>query len=528
MLTENQQKAPRKWLPLLLFTALAVGIWLGKYFFSESKVAFSFRGNNSYDEVFNLLEQHYFDTLNSNQLNQSGIEGMLSNLDPFSAYIPAVDLAEVNEPLEGNFEGIGVEFFLLNDTISVVNVINGGPSEKVGIKAGDKIIMVDGNLISKKGITNEKVINRLRGKEGTEVKVGIHRAGISQLLPFTITRGEIPLYSIDISYMINPNTGYIKINKFSATTGEELVKALKALKNSGMTQLILDLRGNGGGYLDAAIQVADEFLDKGKIITYTKGRTHPQQTFKASDYGLFQNGKLAVLIDEGSASASEIVAGALQDWDRATIIGRRSFGKGLVQEQFSLADGSAVRLTISRYYTPTGRCIQKPFKNDESQAEAKARFLHGEYFSKDSIKVDSTQMFTTPKGKKVFGGGGILPDVFIPADSNFSSPDLILLAQSGLLINFSYQYADNNRSLFLKQGYEKVIATTNLNLEALKTYVAKDPDLKSLTIKPTIKEYSFLNIYFKAYIARQLFGSKAFFETLNKDDKAIIAAIKAF
>jgi carboxyl-terminal processing protease len=500
---------------------------------SGSGVNFTLRQHENPDKINRLLdyiETQYVDTVNRAQLENKTILAMLKSLDPHSDYITASEFNLVNEPLEGNFEGIGIEFNIVNDTIRVISPIEGGPSEKLGIRAGDKIIKVDGTLMAGINVNNKMVFDKLRGKSGTVVTVSILRHGNKQTSDFNIKRGKIPIYSIDISYMVSADIGYIKISRFAGTTYQEYLDAFNKLSAKGMKKLVLDLRGNGGGFLKAAVELADEFLMNGLQIVYTEGKSHPKKMYNASSKGGFENNPLVVLIDEGSASASEIVAGALQDNDRATIIGRRSFGKGLVQDQIDLPDGSAVRLTIARYYTPTGRCIQKPYNGKSTEdyfSEEYERLEHGELYSADSIKVDKTQEFTTPGGHIVYGGGGIVPDVFIPVDTLKYNPKVNRLYYAGVLNAFAFDYADQHRNRFLSQfknaeAYVKSFMVSEKEIQALKTYMALKKENK---IELSGKENG-LQTLLKAMIGRNLYDRDAYHPVLNGDDAAILKAIE--
>ena len=536
--TEQNAKSKNKfYLPLVLSLFFAAGIGLGYYFTfstSSSNLSFLLKQKEKPDKINHLLdyiETQYVDTVNRTQLENKTILSLLKSLDPHSDYIPASAFDQVNEPLEGNFEGIGIEFNIVNDTIRVISPIEGGPSEKLGIKAGDKIIKVDGKLMAGIKVTNKMVFDQLRGKSGTVVTVSILRHGNTTPIEFKIKRGKIPIYSIDISYMLSADIGYIKISRFAGTTYQEYLDAFNKLSNKGMKKLILDLRGNGGGFLKAAVELADEFLTKGLQIVYTEGKSHPKKMYSATSKGGFENNPLVILIDEGSASASEIVAGALQDNDRATIIGRRSFGKGLVQDQIDLPDGSAVRLTIARYYTPTGRCIQKPYDGKSTEdyfSEEYDRLEHGELYSADSIKVDKTQEFKTPGGHIVYGGGGIVPDVFIPVDTLKYNPKVNRLYYAGVLNAFAFDYADQNRNRFLSQyksaeAYVKSFMVSEKEIQALKTYMALKKENK---IELNGKENG-LQTLLKAMIGRNLYDRDAYYPVLNQDDAAILKAIES-
>lgn len=407
---------------------------------------------NSTVEKFNTLmyyiEQMYVDSVDSEALVETAIRNMLQELDPHSIYFSKEELQAANEPLNGNFEGIGIQFNILKDTIFVVSPISGGPSEKLGIQAGDKIVTVEGENVAGIGITNQDVMDLLKGPKGTKVRVGIKRGNVKKLLDFDIIRDRIPIYSVDASYMIDETTGYIKVNRFAKTTMRELRQALSKLKAEGMEDLVFDLQGNGGGLLNTAIEMADEFLSDDKLIVYTEGRAFPRDETYARRVGMFEKGKLVVLIDEGSASASEIVSGAVQDWDRGLIIGRRSFGKGLVQRPVALPDGSAVRLTVQKYYTPSGRCIQKPYDEgvEAYRREKFERFENGELWSLDGVDFpDSLKYKTNIKKRTVYGGGGILPDIFVPIDTTYSSEYFSRIIRSGTMNQFILEYVDRNR-----------------------------------------------------------------------------------
>lgn len=533
----EQPKQPKNhnvFFPILVSLTLILGLWLG-YFLSNRMQSNSPQSQNNSaatnDKINSLLdyiEYQYVDTINKKDLVEKTVTSMLQSLDPHSSYIAASEFETVNEPLEGNFDGIGVEFNLIKDTIRVITPIEGGPSEKIGIKAGDKIVKVDGKIVAGVKITNKEVFDKLRGKSGSAVNVTILRNGITTPLSFNIVRDAIPLYSIDASYMVNPTIGYIKISKFAATTYDEYLKAFNSLSKQGMKKLILDLRGNPGGYLNAAVDISDEFLVNGLQIVYTQGKANPKKTYKATERGSFENNGLAILIDEGSASASEIVAGAIQDNDRGTIIGRRSYGKGLVQDQLQLPDGSAIRLTIARYYTPTGRCIQKPYSDDKSQyySEEYDRYEHGELLNADSIKLDKTKKYTTPEGKVVYGGGGIMPDVFVPLDTAKNNSFVNKVFYTGAINTFAFEYADRNRAkLNAYQNAKNYIAQFEIStkiLEEFYTYCDKqNTKLGSLNKEKTNQA---LKPYLKAFIGRDVFDKDAYYPIINQSDKCIIKA----
>jgi carboxyl-terminal processing protease len=437
----------------------------------------------------------------------------------------------MNEPLQGNFEGIGISFNILQDTIFIISPIAGGPSERVGILAGDRIIRVDGNNVAGIGITNEKVYEILRGKKGTHVNVTVLRRNMNQLLDFNIIRDKIPIYSIDASYKVNENTGYIKINRFSLTTVDEFKLALASLKKEQVSNLILDLTGNGGGYLEIAIELADQFLDDGKMIVYTEGVNNPKKEYLATKAGEFENGKLVVLIDEGSASASEIVSGAIQDWDRGIIIGRRSFGKGLVQRRCPLPDQSEIRLTIARYYTPTGRLIQKPYDKgkDEYDMEINRRYAHGEFISSDSIHFpDSLKYYTLKNTRPVYGGGGIMPDLFIPIDTAYYTNYYRDLIRLGILNQFVLNYVDQQRNELLSH-YPRLIdfkSQFEINDKILVrlTAYAREQGLPDNPAEFAVSEKQIRTLT-KGYIARDLWSTSEFYEIVNDEDPKFRTAL---
>jgi carboxyl-terminal processing protease len=422
------------------------------------------------ETLIRYVDRYYVDSVNDKKLIENAIRNFLKELDPHSVYLTKEELEEMNEPLIGNFEGIGIQFNILNDTILVISPISGGPSEKLGIMAGDKIVKINGENVAGTGITNSDVTKKLRGQKGTKVEVSIQRRDVKKIVDYTITRDKIPIFSVDASYMVNPEIGYIKVNRFSATTMDEFRKSLEALRTSGMKHLVLDLRGNSGGYLSTAIELADEFLSDNKMIVYTNGRSFPKDERYATGKGGFESGKLAVLVDNGSASASEIVAGAVQDWDRGLIVGRRTFGKGLVQKPYNLPDGSAIRLTIQRYYTPTGRCIQKPY--EEYKDDYFHRLERGEFFSQDSIRMPDSLVYYTPHKRKVYGGGGIIPDEFVPVDTTYNSDFLSELSRKGVFYQFAIRYVDENRKKIQKSYPDFESFKNNFTIESKRTKMA--------------------------------------------------------
>ena len=469
------------------------------------------------------IDRMYVDDVNKQQLVDAAIVRMLEELDPHSIYIPKEDLEEVNEPLKGNFEGVGIQFNIVRDTIYVVDAIPGGPSERIGIRAGDRVLTIDGENSAGVGFKNSDVMKRLRGKKGTKVEVKIARRGETEPLEFSITRDKIPIYSVEASYMANPRVGYIKVSRFSATTMKEFREKLDELKAMGMQDLVLDLQGNGGGYLRTAIEMADEFLGAQKLIVYTQGRTSPREDTFATSEGRFEKGRLVVLVDEGSASASEIVSGAMQDWDRAVIVGRRSFGKGLVQRPVMLPDGSAVRLTVSRYYTPSGRCIQKSYEDglEAYQHEKSDRLVNGELTSADSIHPQDTVRFYTMNKRVVYAGGGIMPDEFVPIDTAQSSNYFGQLVRKGVLNTFALSYVDAHRS-DLSQKYAGVeqfrtnFIVDDLLLDALDAQARTEGIEKDLDGMQRSKALIALRL--KALIARDLWDTSAYWQVINADN----------
>ncbi len=482
-------------------------------------------------QTLNLIRSYYVDTVNEPKLVETAIREMLKTLDPHSVYISKKEVKEANEPLIGNFDGIGVQFNIFNDTIEVVGTVPDGPSEKLGIMAGDKIVKIEDIDAVGKDITNAYVLKRLRGTKGTKVKVSIFRRGKKGLIDYSITRDKIPITSIDATYMAAPGIGYIKLNRFSKTSMDEFHKSMKDLRAQGMTSLILDLRDNSGGYLDVAVDLADQFLDDNKLTVYTEGVNAPRQDYSSSALGDFEKGKLAVLINQSSASASEIVSGAVQDWDRGIIIGRRSFGKGLVQRPFMLPDGSQIRLTTARYHTPTGRCIQKSYKEgtDKYYKDLENRGKNKEYINPDSIKFPDSLKYYTPNKRVVYGGGGIMPDIFIPLDTSYYSDYYSNLLRKGVLYQYTIKYVDNNRAdlkakyLTLKD-FEDKFNIDNSFLEKLVDFCDKQgvkKDEKGFNIS---KEFIALNL--KALIARNLWNVDAFYQIFDSKDVTLKKAIE--
>lgn len=514
--------------PLLLAGMLVLGIYLGSYFSGgngQSSALFQPKSSNSADkigQIINYIDREYVDTIAKNQLINRAIASILEDLDPHSYYISAEELLAYTEPLEGNFEGIGVEFLIQNDTIRVVNAIEGGPSEELGIQAGDKIIKVDSENVAGIDISNDDVIGLLKGPGGTEVDVEILRN--KDVIPFLITRGTIPINSVVTSQLLDASTGYIKISRFARTTYDEFMQHMGELRAEGMEEVILDLRGNGGGYLSAAVQMSEEFLQKDQLIVYTQGKSSPKKDYYAMKRGTYADLPVAILINQGSASASEIFAGAIQDNDRGTIIGRRSFGKGLVQEHLNLPDNSALRLTVARYYTPTGRSIQKPYGADvDYDGDYANRFEHGEMMDSDSIAFPDSLKYTTPGGKIVYGGGGIMPDIFVGLDTVGASHYLSLVSYQGLLNQFGFDYADAHREdLNEYESYQTFRQNFKISEGLLSEFVQYADDKGTAPDPYGIKtSREILKLRIKAYISRNIWGNDGYYSIMNEDDNVL-------
>ena len=516
-----------------LFLLLAAGVCLGMLFnntasrLKREKPEGDF---SKFDEVMWYVGQHYVDTIDRQQLEDEAVAAMIEELDPHSIYISQEEFNTVNDPLLGSFEGIGVQFRIERDTIAIVNVIKGGPSEKVGIMAGDRIVYVDDSLVAGKKLKNEDVMRLLKGPKGTKVKVNVYRRGVEGLMNYTITRDVIPTYSVDIAYMLNDDIGYLKLSKFSATTYDEFRRGIRKLLSQGMEKLIFDLRGNSGGYLNAAVDIADEFLPRGSMIVYTEGRNRPRHDMTARRRGMLEDIPVVVLIDSESASASEIVAGALQDNDRGTIIGRRSFGKGLVQEQIMLSDNSAIRLTVARYYTPTGRSIQKPYDKDHEKylLESYERFQNGELFSEDSVHFADSLKYTTPKGKVVYGGGGIMPDIYVPLVNDSTEYYFNRIVNLGLLYQYAFDYTDRHRAELKRyksiESFSKQFNVTDAMFNEL-VKRAEEKGIKGTEEQQQVARRE-ANILLKAYIARDLFDDEGFYPIYAPMDEILQKAIE--
>ncbi|MEM7297225.1 MAG: S41 family peptidase [Bacteroidota bacterium] len=520
-------------LPLYISLAICVGVFIGANMAGSSNNSSSnlVKSLNKFRQVLTFIENDYVDEVDSDQLVEGAITKMLEDLDPHTSYIPAKDLELIQSRLEGNYEGIGIEFNIFKDTIHVVSPLSGGPSEKLGIRAGDKIIQVDGENVAGIGITNQKVVEKLRGPGGSEVTVSIKRKGENDLIEFVIERDVIPQYSVDVSYMVDEEIGYIKIARFANSTYLEFKEALLKLKDRGMKKLVIDLTGNPGGYLNRAVQIADELLSGRKMIVYTDGkeRRYTEQHFSGEE-GDFEVGSLVIMVDQGSASASEIVAGAIQDHDRGLIVGRRSFGKGLVQLPIDLNDGSELRLTISRYYTPSGRSIQKVYENgklDDYYKEAYERYENGELYSSDSIKFDDSLAFKTDKGRIVYGGGGITPDAFVPLDTAENSRYLNRLFSTNSIQEYTVKYAEKNKARLTEMGFDSFKNSFSVSNQMIK-------ELTSLAAGNGLpfneadfnRSKKLLKQLTKAYIARGIWDNEGFYPIFNEQDEIFQQAIQ--
>ena len=488
-------------------------------------------GARKFSALMQMIKYAYVDSVNEPKLVEKAIVETLKELDPHSMYISKKDLQKANEELVGNFEGIGVQFELFRDTINIVHPIPGGPSERLGIQSGDKIVKIEGEDVTGKKITNQFVFDRLRGKKGTKVNISIFRTGKKELLDFTIVRDKIPITSIDAAYMIEPGIGYINLTRFSSTSMKEFIEAMTKLQAQGIKSLILDLRNNGGGYMNTAIELADQFLESGKLIVYTKGRTSPREEYRSTERGMFEKGKLVIMINENSASASEIVSGAIQDLDRGIIVGRRSFGKGLVQRPFELPDSSEVRLTTARYYTPSGRCIQKPYTEgvEKYYEDYTKRFKHGEMENADSIKFPDSLKFHTANGRVVYGGGGIMPDVFIPLDTTPVTDYYLNIRRKNVINLFVDDYVDKYRNDLQTKypdfgSFDKKFEVDDSFMKDFLALADKQG------VKMNEKQYplseSLIRSQIKSSIAQKLWDVDAAYKIINKEDQEVQKAIE--
>lgn len=523
----------KRFMPILLAVGIVIGIAIGVFYsniYSSNRLGVIKGSSNKINALLRIVNDSYVDTMNMEDMVEKTMPLILSELDPHSSYIPAKNLEEVNSELKGHFSGIGIQFTIKDDTIHVNSVIPGGPSEKVGLMAGDRIIEVDDSAFVGKKVTNSEAMKRLKGEKGSEVKLGIFRPGEPETLHFTIIRGDIPVKSVDAAYMIDGKWGFVKVNKFGETTYPELLFALAKLNQKNMQGLIVDLRGNTGGYMAAAIQMVNEFLPANKLIVYTEGRKFPRENYTSNGTGSSQSLPIVVLVDEGSASASEIFAGAIQDNDRGTIIGRRSFGKGLVQQPIEFNDGSAIRLTIARYHTPSGRCIQKPYekgKGAEYEMDLLTRYEHGEFFSADSIKQNENEVYYTGLGRKVYGGGGIMPDIFVPHDTLGMTSYFRMAANRGLIIRYTFDYTDQNRNKLMEYKTEEEMSNY-LKTQNLLVKFAKWAEKKGLKRRNnmliTSRDLFETSIY--GNIIYNMLGMEEYIKYLNRTDNTVLKAVE--
>ena len=529
MPTKQMSSNLRFWLPVIIAVAVVVGISMGSHFTTNKPVDENDRKLNA---ILNLIAQEYVDTTNLHDLIEMSIPKILSNLDPHTSYFTVEEQKAAADDLNGSFSGIGISFMLINDTIGVVEVIPGGPSEKIGIMAGDRIVTIDDSTATGEKITNGAVIKRLRGPKGSKVKLGIQRQNSNKLLTFTVTRGDIPVNTVDAYYMIDNITGYIRINQFGRHTYDEFITAMASLQEEGAERYLIDLRGNGGGFMEMAVLMVNEFLPADQPIVFTRGRyKHDDSEVWSDGNGSFQDAQVAVLIDEFSASASEIFSGALQDNDRGLIVGCRSFGKGLVQKEFVLLDSSALRLTTARYYTPSGRCIQKDYKLGalDYEKELFDRYMNGELYSRDSMKVDKSQMFTTLYGRTVYGGGGIVPDIFVARDTAGITSYYIDVANANLLQRFAFNYCNKNRTALNKlDDYRQLLNVLPSDEELLKEFA------NFAAQNGVAPRWYYINLsrlllvtHIKAFIARDIIGNQGFYPIFNSTDNTIQEALKA-
>ena len=522
-----------RFIPIIIAVSIVAGILIGTFYanhFSGNRLGIINTSSNKLNALLRIIDDQYVDTVKMNELVEDAMPQILGELDPHSSYIPAKDLEAVNSDLKGSFSGIGIQFTIQQDTIHISNVIQGGPSEKVGLMAGDRIISVNDTAFVGKIVTNYESMKRLKGPKGSEVKLGVYRPGEKEPLYFTIIRGDIPVKSVDTAYMLNEKFGYIKINKFGETTYPELLIALAKLNQDNCKGVIIDLRGNTGGYMGAAIQMVNEFLPKNNLIVYTQGRKSPRENYHSNGTGSSQKMPLIVLTDEGSASASEIFTGAIQDNDRGTVVGRRSFGKGLVQQPIDFSDGSAIRLTIARYYTPSGRCIQRPYESGKDrnyELDLYTRYEHGEFFSRDSIKQNENELYYTSLRRPVYGGGGIMPDIFVPQDTTGVTSYLSTAINRGLTIQFTFQYTDNNRKKLSQYETEEELLNYLRHQGLVEQFVrfAESKGLKRRNILIQ-KSYKLLEKNIYGNIIYNMLGLEAYLQYFNKTDATVNKGIE--
>lgn len=519
--------------PIIIAVSIVIGILIGIFYtkhFTGNRLGIINSSSNKLNALLRIIDDQYVDTVDMTDLVEKAMPQILGELDPHSTYIAAKDLEATNSELEGSFSGIGIQFTIQDDTIHVNSAISGGPSEKVGLMAGDRIVSVNDTSFVGKKVTNDLAMRKLKGKKGTEVRLGIRRPTEKSILHFTVVRGDIPVNSVDASYMLNDNYGYIKISKFGRTTHVELLNAIALLSHKDCQGLVIDLRGNTGGYMEAAIRMVNEFLPQGKLIVYTQGRKSPRMDEYANGTGSCQKLPLIVLVDEGSASASEIFAGAIQDNDRGTIVGRRSFGKGLVQQPIDFSDGSAIRLTIARYYTPSGRCIQRPYEKGRDmnyEMDWISRYEHGEFFSKDSIKLDTKHKYYTSLGRPVYGGGGIMPDVFVPQDTTGVTSYLSTVLSNGLIIQYTFQYTDRERNK-LNQYSDQESLLNYLKRQNLVEQFVRYADSKGVKRRNLLISISHKLLERNLYgnIIYNMLGKEEYIKYINQSDFTVKKAIE--
>ena len=528
----SQNKVTR-FIPFIIAVSIIAGIMIGIYYtdrFSNGKSNVINASSNKLNALLRIIDDQYVDTVNMADLIEEAMPQILGELDPHSSYIAAKDMEEMTADLRGSFSGIGIQFTIQQDTIHINSVIAGGPSEKVGLMAGDRIVEVDDSAFVGKIVTNNEAMKKLKGPKGSEVKLGIFRHGEKDILHFTIIRGDIPVKSVDAAYMLNEKFGYIKINKFGETTYPEMLISLAKLHQESCKGIVIGLRGNTGGYMGAAVQMVNEFLPKGQLIVYTEGRKAARENYFSNGTGSSQEIPVIVLVDEGSASASEIFAGAIQDNDRGTIIGRRSFGKGLVQQPIDFSDGSAIRLTIARYHTPSGRCIQKPYnkgKDENYELDILTRYEHGEFFSQDSIKQDESHIYYTSLGRPVYGGGGIMPDIFVPQDTTGVTSYFSMAVNRGLILQFAFQYTDQNRQALQKYNSSETLLKYLKNQNILEKFArfAESKGLKRRNILMYKSQKLFeRNLY--GNIIYNMLDMEDYLKYLNQQDQTVLKALE--
>ena len=529
----NQSKN-NHFMPLLMALCVVVGILIGTFYanhFSGNRLNIINSGSSRLSNLLHIIDDQYVDSVNIDELVDKAIPEILSELDPHSVYISAKDVQLATDDLKGSFSGVGIEFTIRQDTLRIQNVIKDGPADKAGLLAGDKVVSINGKSFVGKDVTNEEAMHRLKGPKDSKVKIGVKRYGEKGVKMFTVTRGDITVKSVSAAYMLNDTTGYIRIKSFGERTYAEMLAALQTLNIRGADHLVIDLRDNGGGILESAVQMANEFLPKNRLIVYTQGRKSPRVNYRSDGKGSYQHIPMVVLINEGSASAAEIFAGAMQDNDRATIVGRRSFGKGLVQQQIQFNDGSLIRLTIARYYTPSGRCIQKPFKpgdNADYENDILTRYQHGEFFSQDSIKHEGPA-YHTVNGRTVYGGGGITPDIFVPEDTSKVTSYYKEAVMSGLILQYAFNYTDSNRKKLSSFGEMKPLANylEHQNLVGDFVNFAEKNGLRRRNLM-IMRSHSLLQDYLNSRIIYNILDEQAWIEYVNRDDATVKEAIRVF